>query len=215
MLFFWPFWFSHNQPGHPNPFNWPSTHSTGPQTVMMALRLVKALIWTWHVIYFLKAMTKSLPPHPKIAHSTGPLVCLFVCLFLLFFAVCLFVCFDFCLLLLSWKSFHWRQSYSDIVKFFRLNCILFLSRFLRKCLFWVSVATFKISVLRKGLEGQPQTKPVIYLSRGSADWLANLPHTSHLWLQACGQWSAEYCTFSSSLLHELLICCTFFSWSGR
>ena len=57
-------------PPHPK-----RAHSTGPQTVIMPFRLVKAPIQTWQDIYFLKAMTKSfkvIPPHPKRAHSTGP-----------------------------------------------------------------------------------------------------------------------------------------------
>ena len=59
---FWPFWSGHIPPGHPNPFNWsPNSY--------MALRLVKAPIWTWHFIYFMKAVTKTLPPHPKRTQS--------------------------------------------------------------------------------------------------------------------------------------------------
>ena len=61
-VLFWPFWSGHIPPGHPNPFNWsPNSY--------MALRLVKAPIWTWHFIYFMKAVTKTLPPHPKRTQS--------------------------------------------------------------------------------------------------------------------------------------------------
>ena len=70
--YFWPFWSSYITPGHPNTFNWSSTHSTGPQTVVMLLKSGKITNLNMvYVIYFLKVITKSLPPHHKRAHSTG------------------------------------------------------------------------------------------------------------------------------------------------